>query len=201
MVYVLEEVAGSGLGGGSGDERIGPDRAFAAMTQTEVCDGFWVRHTSGLDDTCQFLAALTGSVRRKLASYKTVRVHGVHTDNRREFWEAFEQEKVTTIEDKERLLVAPYETFSAIMAKSANQTTEELFLKQLMAIHGMSLERALLIWQAFPTPRSLHHHFAGLGSDAERKHALQALPKDGTRGATLAIGPKLAEMLFYAFCK
>ena len=41
---------------------VGADRFYAAIVQTEVIDGFYVRHTANLDESIQFLADLTRDI-------------------------------------------------------------------------------------------------------------------------------------------
>ncbi|XP_014251072.1 crossover junction endonuclease MUS81 [Cimex lectularius] len=57
----------------------------------------------------------------------------------------------------------PFKTFSSGMSKRRNYTVKEMFLKQLIQLHGMSVDKALAIVDIYPNPKSLITAFLSSG--------------------------------------
>ena len=58
-------------------------------------------------------------------------------------------------EYKDKQVVYSYNTFDEIMSKSTNVTTKQVFIKFLMTIKGVSLEKAIAIQSHYKVPRNL----------------------------------------------
>lgn len=189
MFYIIEKTHG----GPNTGRVMTPDKLFAAMIQTEICEGFFVRHTTSLEDTIRFITGLHQDV---IAAYSRHPLHFVANHpspiDKDILWDLIrEQESLTG-----HMLHFTYSSFASLNSKTGNMTGLDLFLKQLLCIKGMSADRVALVASHFPTPAALYEEYARQSDDQSRRRYFEQWRCEG---ALKSFGPKLSHKLYEVF--
>lgn len=89
-----------------------------------------------------------------------------------------------------------YPTFSTLVSKSANLNLRDVYLKMLMCVRGISLEKALQIQKIYPTPIELVEAYERCASEDEMKEMImkQFANAPGRKKVGPAISAKVAEV-------
>lgn len=131
VIYLLED-----HGASAKVQSIGEEKVFAALTQTQVVDKFFLRITHSLEETVAFLCKLHHGICKRFQN----RVLSVITSNRPLPYNEF-QEKVAN--EGVNFDGLGMNLFSWINSKSGNLVLRDIFVKQLMTIKGVSREKAV----------------------------------------------------------
>lgn len=107
-----------------------------ALANTKVQDGFKVHITDSLTNSVKFLAMMT---KRLTIRYKCKNLNG--------------RNNALETNDNESLMTFKYFNTSALKTKAL--TVTEIFIKLLLQLKGLSVEKALAITDKYKTPRSL----------------------------------------------
>lgn len=162
---------------------------YAAMIQTEVIEGFFIKHTSSHEDTVRFLAGLTKDIKD---IYKEKAIHAVTSfsgGSKETFWDQLREKEM----ELRVGLHFTYTAFSSLVSKSGNLTQRDLFSMQLLTIRQMSADKAAMIAAKFPTPISLYKMYEKLPSDAARGTFFKDWVTEGT---DIKFGPALSKRIF-----
>lgn len=136
----------------------------SAMASMQVVDGFFVKQTTKLDDTIQYLARMTRTL-KKLYEAKDINVLPS---------QSFEAEAATILLARfrkmapNRIFGMTFSLFSAMCDKSESMTLRDVYLKMLMCIKGVTGEKAVEIQKIWPTPRAFAEAFEMLEKGAAR---------------------------------
>ncbi|EGV63003.1 Crossover junction endonuclease mus81 [Yamadazyma tenuis] len=142
-----------------------------AQSMTMIFSNFQLKKFKTLDETTAFLASLTDVIKevntekkQKLIVMKprVIKSQKQYGDIMEMFRHQFEERKYGSVYECCHL----YSNFKESLAKSQMFTVKEMFLSMLLAIRGVSLERAQSIQQKFPTPKSLLDFFTANPNDA-----------------------------------
>lgn len=90
-----------------------------------------------------------------------------------------------------------YVEFNEECEKNISFTVKEMFLRQLLDIQYLTLDKALGIVEAYPTPRSLFDAYANYPSNSEEAQFLLANIKYGK--SKKLIGPQISKILYHFF--
>ncbi|CAH0586849.1 unnamed protein product [Chrysodeixis includens] len=104
-----------------------------ALANTRVQDGFKVHTTDSLTNSVRFLAMMT---KRLIIRFKDKHLRGYNKEPRDDYLMTFDY-------------------FNKSSAKNKALTVTETFIKILLQLKGLSVEKALAITRKYPTPRSL----------------------------------------------
>lgn len=154
--YLVEEVGG---------EKVLDmmDSIQTAISLTMTVSDFYLRKFKDIDETILFLASTTKVIMDRFTENKTKLVvlrprtiysQQEYTETIYEFRNHFEK-RATSYE-----CVHLYDIFQELLGKTGMMTVKEMFILMLMAIRGVSLERAISIQGRFPTPRLLLDYYA-----------------------------------------
>lgn len=159
VTYVIEEYSLSAERSDKYGEAL--ESAIASM---QVVNGYFVKQTAKLDDTIQYLARMTKTLK---SMYEKKEVYVVPC-------QAFEVESVSIMLERVRKL-APARTigltfpvFGAMCDKSDSMTLRDVFLKMLMTTRGVTGEKAVEIQKIWPTPRAFTEAYSGLDRGSAR---------------------------------
>lgn len=157
----------------------GSDAVKTAMATTMTSSHFYLKRFKSVDETLAFFVTTTEAIKIQLEESGTkfvvlkpelVGTHKEYSDLLGLFRQEFETRR------------SPYEcvhifsTFQEVLSKSGMRTVKELFLLMLMAIRGISLERALTIQSHFQCPRRLIEFYQNsLAANDEKKLLLAKL--------------------------
>ncbi|KAF9766294.1 Crossover junction endonuclease mus81 [Fusarium sp. DS 682] len=190
VIYIIEEI--------SIDPEVASRYAEAvrsAIASTQVVNGYFVKRTAKMDDTVRYLARMTAMLKR---TYESKPLHIIPT-------------KVLTSQNYLPLLkhlresISPdwyitYPAFSSLASKSESITLRDVFLKMLMAIKGVTGERALEIQKRWKTPYDFVKAFEACGTGEQglkRKRELvfsQTTHLVGRKKFTKPLSTKIAEV-------
>lgn len=122
-----------------------------AATNTEVIDGFTVKFTKSHAHSMIYLQGMTTFL-TSLYRHKTL----ISTSDRDEISQDTEGDVLNLMKFKQ---------FNQLSNKLRNYKVKEMFIKQLMQLSGLSLAKALVIVERYPTPLILVNAFHEHGQD------------------------------------
>ena len=145
IIYIIEDKTIANM---SDETATMIDTAIGAM---QVADGFFVKRTAKLDDTIRYLVGMTEMLREMYCDGKIAVVPQELVDFR-----TYTQLLTILGERHPELVWCPeYETFSELVAKSGSTTLRDVFLKMLMCVKGVSIEKARVVQEQYGTPQGL----------------------------------------------
>lgn len=98
-------------------------------------------------------------------------------------------------ECKEGKIIIPLDLFNNLNSKTKRQTHLDIWLRQLLSIRGISIEKALLISQKYPSLLDLIDGLDSCNSKDEQIKLLTGLSEGGVR----VIGKALASKIISVF--
>lgn len=159
---------------------------MTAKSQIQVHNRFFLRETSKLSDTIDFLASLTKTI---AASLKGKPLHVIPTPYiSRSTYAALQRHLRSRYPEKNFL--TSFEAYQDLNDKTASRALKEQFARMLMCIKGLSPERAAAILDVFETPRDLWEAMKVRAAE-EAREAMEtgleapAVKKSKKRGADL----------------
>ena len=151
--YIIEE---TGMNNDIVHEMMDSVRTAISMTMTS--SKFYVRRFKDVDSTIQFLVSVTKTLSEYFINHKTnlivMKPQSINSQN--EYTEILNQFRLY-FENRSTNYECVYymDTFQGTFEKSGMLTVKEMYILMLMAIRGVSLERAIVIQLRFPTPKLL----------------------------------------------
>ncbi|KAH9640667.1 hypothetical protein HF086_010545 [Spodoptera exigua] len=156
-----------------------------ALTNTRVQDGFKVRSTNSLNQSVRFLAMMTKRL--------TIRYGKMTLRNGGEECDDSDDDLKFVVPRVVKLMT--FEYFNKSSAKTKPLTVKDTFIKLLLQLKGVSVEKALAITNRYPTPHSLI--VAYYKCDQQEGELLLASLKYGDQ--TRNIGPALSKSVYHLF--
>ncbi|CCH43736.1 Crossover junction endonuclease [Wickerhamomyces ciferrii] len=162
VFYLIEEVTSS-------DVQQMADAIQTAMSMAMTTSNFHVKRTKDADDTIQFIAKTTKQVRSFYQNKKLLVLEPRNLEYQQDYKRVLDEfrEKFNT---SNVLCSHMYYTFDTMLSKSKLMTTRELFVRMLMTIRGVSLEKAIAIQRDFKTPRHLFENFDAKDPELAKKY-------------------------------
>lgn len=134
---------------------IGQARFDAAIMQTQIIDGFFLRYTGGMEESIKFLSSLHQMI--------VLKHHGQDIFAGTMGFPVYRKKYFAHLERLEQstghLHYQSYGCYTQLNHKSANLTVRDIFVKQLLCIKHLTLEKATQIVESFPTLISLFKHY------------------------------------------
>ncbi|PJF18267.1 Angio-associated migratory cell, partial [Paramicrosporidium saccamoebae] len=159
LIYLVEK-------SGSADfSNIGKDKFDAAIVHTQIVDGLHLRYTSGIEETLRFLITLSIDITNRAAESLHAGIMGAPVIRDAYFSKLEAEGKLTG-----RRLFQSFGCFTQMNSKSANLSIKDLFMKQLLSIRQLTVEKAAAITQKFPSALSLWRHYQSLATEKSREH-------------------------------
>ena len=155
-----------------------------AISSMQVAHGFFVKRTRMLDDTIRYLARLTRMLQDDVYADKDLLVLPDHRTGYpypaslqvlREQLEQQQQQQARPPLSRQRSsrdYYLPYDTFSALVAKSACTTLRDVHIRMLMCVRGVTAAKAVEIQRHFKTPLDLVEAYERAQGEAEREDLL-----------------------------
>uniref|UniRef100_A0A8C5SFB1 Crossover junction endonuclease MUS81 n=1 Tax=Laticauda laticaudata TaxID=8630 RepID=A0A8C5SFB1_LATLA len=157
-----------------------------AIINTQVIDGFFVKHTRDIRESAAYLTIMTRHLTRQYRD--------------KMLWSCTKQE----LEDERPLQprvgtcrLLTFAEFNEGAVKNKAQTVYEVFARQLMQVSGLSGEKAAAILEKYRTPASLMEAYAAC-PDGESQEYLLSTIKCGQLQRNL--GPSLSKTLAQLYC-
>jgi len=170
-IYLIEEYNRFATGG------ITDQALLQAQMNTQVISDFIVKQTKNTKESARYLATLTRALELK---YKNLHLRSCLKEEA----QMFENHLMT------------WQEYNESSYKRKKVCTREMFIRALMVVRGMSLERALTIATVYPTVTTLLQAFDGCDEVKQKDKLLADLrcPISGRR-----IGPALSKVLKQIF--
>lgn len=205
VTYLIEE---SNLNDRSG--LIGQQIA-TSLSQSIVVDGFFLKRTASPESTAMVLVSITEFIIAEYASKDLyVIVPQITTPSslrlamlraRRKLNLRNDKAKGTNLVSKkdfsesQQSLAIDFQTFQAALSKSGMKTIRLTFIRMLLVIKGVTLEKANMIQNVYPTPAALLDAYDKLGSDEEAKKDL-LFKQFGSNIAKFRVRKELSETIY-----
>lgn len=185
VTYIVEDFSISAERG----EKYG-DSLLSAITGTQVVNGYFVKQTSKIDETIQYLAKMT-TMLQELYKTKTLRVVPSRVLHPQTYTRL--QTKLRAEDTGEHYLT--FAAFSSLCSKSDTMTLRDVFLKMLMCIRGVTAEKALEVQKQWQTPIQLFEALENVDGKA-RGHMISDQIKSSVprKRITPALSTKIAEV-------
>jgi crossover junction endonuclease MUS81 len=149
---------------------------MTTKSQLQVHSRFFVKETSKLNETIDFIATVTNVI---IASHRQTDLHVIPTRYLSRSSYCGLQTKLRTVNPADERSAATakmsflisYEAYQELNDKSASQTLREKWGRMLMCVKGMSAEKAGELLAVWDTPRALwedlkRHEEASIGEPA-----------------------------------
>lgn len=187
VTYLIEEYA---ISSEKGDKY--RDALESAIATMQVVNGYFVKQTAKLDDTIQYLARMTKTLK---SIYERQDIHVLPATH-------FEREPMATVMDHARktspgtLYGMTFSVFAAMCDKSESMTLRDVYLRMLMCTRGVTGEKAVEIQKIWPTPRAFLEAYHGTSDVARRDNMVsdrlgQAIPR---KKVARTLSAKIAEV-------
>lgn len=163
-----------------------------AVSSTQVVNGFFVKRTSGLDDTIRYLVRMTKMLEEIYARRPLPLIPSNLIESRT--YPALLRHLDTTFPT---LRFHPtYSDFSSLVSKSGTLTLRDIYLKMLMCIRGVSVEKAAEIQKLYPTPKVLVEAYEACEGNKEKLEMIMRVLEGqvGRRKVGRALSGKIAEV-------
>nr|XP_039261861.1 crossover junction endonuclease MUS81-like [Styela clava] len=129
-----------------------------AIYNTQIVDNICVKFTKNAKATVRYLDLMTKHLQR---SYLTFTLEALEISDSQGDFSQPETKKLT-----------PFNVFNEMGSKRKKLTIKEMFIRQLMQIHGMSYDKASAITALYETPNQLVEKYRNLPSEKEKEELI-----------------------------
>ncbi|XP_057324119.1 crossover junction endonuclease MUS81 [Microplitis mediator] len=150
---------------------------FQAAVNSLVQSGFTVKFTKNQHDSLRYLTAFTTALTQL---YKDKHL------------EKCSKENITpSSPSDEKVFLMEFNEFNQSSSKTKVYSVKEMFIRQLLQLKGLSLERALAIVNVYPTPFLLKEAFIEAGAEGDKLLANLTFGRVNRK-----LGPVLSKILY-----
>ncbi|XP_068218425.1 crossover junction endonuclease MUS81 [Palaemon carinicauda] len=157
-IYLVEEY-------GSQNLSLPEATCLQAVTNTQVVDGFTVKITKDQIESAAFLTIMTRCLQSRYQG-KTLRNLELEELQRRE--RSMNGEVIETA-------LVPFKDFNAASMKNHQLSVKEMFVKHLLQLHGLSLDKAKAVVDKFETPAAMMLAYESLENPMESENMLASI--------------------------
>lgn len=163
-----------------------------AISSTQVVNGFFVKRTAKLDDTIRYLVRMTKMLEEIYTRQPLPLIPSNLVESRT--YPALLRHLDMTFPALR--LYPTYTDFSSLMSKSGVLTLRDVYLKMLMCVRGVSVEKAVEIQKLYPTPKLLVEAYEACGGDKEKLDMIMKSLEGcvGRKKVSGALSGKIAEV-------
>lgn len=146
------------------------------MSSLQITEGFYLRRTDSIDETITFLVSATKLMNRIYQGTTLYSIPGeiITRQNYLDLKSAFKEKH----NGEKSAFLIKYPLYGELNSKNGSTTVGEVYLRMLMTIRGVNMERATSLSKIYPTPHALLKAFQGkteeegkmLAKDATRTH-------------------------------
>ncbi|KAK9375686.1 uncharacterized protein V1513DRAFT_441640 [Lipomyces chichibuensis] len=144
VTYIVEESPGVDLG-------VLLESVQTAISSTQVVNGFFLKRSSGIEETVRYLGRLTQKIKEIYEDKELHVIPGEAIDSRT--YLSLMSHLHST--DPQTSYHISFPDFQTVTSKNNNLTVRDVFLRMLLTIRGVSWEKAIEIQKHFPTPRHI----------------------------------------------
>lgn len=177
VIYLIE-----GYVMGKGDYGLGDGALCQAIANTQITNEFLIHETTSIKDTCAYLTYMT---RHLTTLYQGKKLSSCS----REEWPTFKSSS-----DANYLI--KFLDFNEFAVKQRNWTVSEMFVKHLMRLRGLSVDKAQAIVNRYPTLQALLRAYRECATVKEKELMLAHL-NFGNGAKT--IGPMVSRSVYQLY--
>ncbi|CAE6400567.1 unnamed protein product [Rhizoctonia solani] len=141
------------------------DHINTALSSTQVIDRFFLKETTSIEDTLDYLSNLHKTI-LKIHADKHLYIIPPHVIKRYSF---LALKRHLSRQDSEKTFHTTYASYQELNRKNGFYTLQDCTARMLQCIRGLSEEKIAALLESYPTPRSLYEAFL----DAEKHHSAQ----------------------------
>ncbi|CDO94231.1 unnamed protein product [Kluyveromyces dobzhanskii CBS 2104] len=190
--YLVEETTGYNVAESA-------DAMKTSIWSTVIYNDFHIKRTKNADTTVQWLTDMSLIIKDLYLKKSLVVINHDHISNQDIYLTSLKMFRTEFERNKEIECCHNYESMQSAMVKTNLMTVKELYLRALMTVKGISLEKALMIQSKFPTFKSLLNAYRRCASEPNAKALIQNELKDAP--GNRKIGPTLSQTLWETFGK
>lgn len=191
VIYIIEEISMDPTTASRYEEAV-----QSAIASTQVVNGFFVKKTSKMDETIDYLARMTAMLKRtyERGSLNVIPTGTLTAQNYLPLLKRLREREPSVGH------YITYAAFASLASKSEMMTLRDVFLKMLMTTRGVTGERALEIQKRWKTPHHLVKAFEACGTGEQgRKRKRELLCNSlgdlvGRKKVTKALSQRIAEV-------
>ncbi|KAK9453931.1 hypothetical protein V1511DRAFT_50295 [Dipodascopsis uninucleata] len=188
VIYIVEESPGVDIGNFL-------ESVQTAIASTQVVNEFFLKRTTGIEDTIRYLGRLTRKIKQTYESRPLHIIPDAVIDSRT----YLPLLKHLQAKDPHISYHISFETFNSATSKNSNLTIRDVFLRMLLTIRGLSWEKAIEIQKQFPTPHHLWselvEEYTSYGEHAARELVMRRCNSESAILSRKRIGPALSSKI------
>ncbi|CAE6433570.1 unnamed protein product, partial [Rhizoctonia solani] len=150
------------------------DQINTALSSTQVIDRFFLKETTSIEDTLDYLYNLHTTI-LKIYADKPLRMIPLHLVKRYNFLALKQHLKVV---DPDNTYHTTYTSYQELNRKNGFYTLQDCMARMLQCVRGLSEEKIAALLEHYPTPRSLYQAFV----DSERHQSTQLSSAGSEKG-------------------
>ncbi|CAG7725546.1 unnamed protein product [Allacma fusca] len=177
VIYLIE-----GYVTGKGDYGLGDGALSQAIANTQITNEFMIHETTSIKDTCAYLTYMT---RHLSTMYQGKKLLSCSRDE----WPTFKG-------SSEANYLTKFLDFNEFGVKQRNWTVSEMFVKHLLRLRGLSVDKAQAIVNKYPTLQALLRAYSECVSDKEKELMLAHV---NFGSASKTIGPMISRTIFQLY--
>jgi crossover junction endonuclease MUS81 len=162
IFYLIEEFTSS-------DVQQMADAIQTSISMAMTNSNFHCIRTKGAEETIQFIKETTTGLKEFYDPKRLLVIDPQKLESQQDYANVLNEFRAKFKNDSVECTHI-YDTFDTMLSKSNLMTAREMFVRMLMTIRGVSLEKAILIQKEFKTPRSLIQEFEKNDPELGRKY-------------------------------
>lgn len=151
VFYLIEEITSSDVSNMS-------EAIQTAISMSLTVSNFHIERTKDADDTIKVLVGLNKSIKFYYQEQTLIVINPQNLTNQFDFKKSLNEYQVK-YDNELKKSVHKYDTFNVLMSKSNLTTAREMFIRHLMTIRGITMDKAILIQSIFKTSIQLYKEF------------------------------------------
>lgn len=192
IFYLVEETTGYNVSDSA-------DMMKTSIWTTVIYNDFHIKRTRNADTTVQWLTDMSLIIKELYSRKSLVVINHDHITNQSIYLTSLKMFRTEFERNKEIECCHNYESMQSAMVKTNLMTVKELYLRALMSVKGISLEKALMIQSRYPTFKTLLKAYRRCAAEADAKTLIQNELKDAP--GNRKIGKSLSHTLWETFGK
>ena len=192
IFYLVEETTGANVSDSA-------EMMKTSIWTTVIYNDFHIKRTRNADTTVQWLTDMSLIISNLYSKKSLVVINHDNITNQDIYLTSLKLFRKEFERNKEIECCHNYESMQSAMVKTNLMTVKELYLRALMSVKGISLEKALMIQSRYPTFKSLLKAFRNCQTESDGKLLIQHELRDAP--GNRKIGKTLSNILWETFGK
>lgn len=165
IIYLVEEPQGM-------DQAAYASQIQTAMSETITIDNFFLKRTTSAEASAVYLAKVATYLESTV--YKQTALMVVHPvlENTATYRQGLENARQIYKNQYRTKVVVAFDSFQSALSKSGMLTVRDIYVRMLLTVRGITLEKAQAIQRHYPTPSHLMNAYKAIVSEDSKKMLL-----------------------------